>query len=218
MAYFVGDNFGDLLLDPDAAIFVDQEHDLPKRDGSPVLHRSSGKLRDRDKMQLGKVVLRTKIGLEEFDRISGDVWRILRTRTLARYGSYYVVDSVEPVFHFFKLADSQVQEVRGHSRSLWKLDSLLWTLHRHRHRRHVGNYGGVAVCSDCKLEVSLVSGVVQTWQETPGRDGLELCRGHVAAVIRCLVQTYELVRDRASVFDVEFSRELLGPNRKVFSF
>src|SRR5438309_1916437 len=116
MAYFVRDDFGDLLLDPNAAILVYKEHDLPKRDGSPVLHRSSGKLRDRDEMQLGKVVLRTKIGLEEFDRISGDAQRILRARTLAWYGSYYVVDSVEPVFHFFKLADSQVQEVRGHSR------------------------------------------------------------------------------------------------------
>src|SRR5438128_2356678 len=122
MAYFVGDDFGDLLLYPNAAILVYKEHDLPKRDGSPVLHRSSGKLRDRDKMQLGKVVLRTKIGLEEFDRISGDAQRILRARTLAWHRRYYVVDSVEPVFHFFKLADSQVQEVRGHSRSRWKLD------------------------------------------------------------------------------------------------
>src|SRR6266480_4137465 len=76
MAYFVGDDFGDLLLYPNAAILVYKEHDLPKRDGSPVLHRSSGKLRDRDEMQLGKVVLRTKIGLEEFDRISGDAQRI----------------------------------------------------------------------------------------------------------------------------------------------
>ena len=73
MAYFVGDDFGDLLLYPNAAILVYKEHDLPKRDGSPVLHRSSGKLRDRDKMQLGKVVLRTKIGLKEFHRIFGDV-------------------------------------------------------------------------------------------------------------------------------------------------
>ena len=56
VAYFVGDDFGDLLLDPDAAILVDEEHDLPKRDGSSVLHRASGKLRDRDKMELGKVV------------------------------------------------------------------------------------------------------------------------------------------------------------------
>src|SRR6266550_3107180 len=103
MAYFVGDDFGDLLLYPNAAILVYKEHDLPKRDGSPVLHRSSGKLRDRDEMQLGKVVLRTKIGLEEFDRISGDAQRILRARTLAWYRSYYVVDPVEPVFHFFKL-------------------------------------------------------------------------------------------------------------------
>src|SRR6266699_1908865 len=187
MAYFVGDDFGDLLLYPNAAILVYKEHDLPKRDGSPVLHRSSGKLRDRDKMQLGKVVLRTKIGLEEFDRISGDAQRILRARTLAWYGSYYVVDSVEPVFHFFKLADSQVQEVCGHSRSLWKLDSLLWTLHPHRRGRHVRNYRVVTVCFDSELEVSLV-------------------------------QTYELVRDRASVFDAEFSRELPGPNCEVFSF
>src|SRR2546428_6565542 len=169
-------------------------------------------------MQFGQVVLRTKIGFEEFDRIFGDVQRKLCARTLPWYRGYDVVDAIEPVFHFFKLADSQVQEVGGHSRSLWKLNSLLWTLHRHRHGRHVGNYGGVAVCSDCKLEVSLVEGMIHARQETPGRDGLELCRGHVAAVIRCLVQTYELVRDRASVFDIEFSRELLGPNRKVFSF
>src|SRR5207244_12129165 len=135
-----------------------------------------------------------------------------------RYRGYYVVDSVEPVFHFFKLADSQVQEVRGHSRSLWKLDSLLWTLHPHRLGRHVRNHRVVTVCFDSELEVSLVEGMIQARQETPGRDGLELCRGHVAAVIRCLVQSYELGRDRASVFDIEFSRELLGPNRKVFSF
>src|SRR5439155_21035917 len=51
-----------------------------------------------------------------------------------------------------------------------------------------------------------------------GRGSLELCRCHVAAVIGCLVQTYELVRDRASVFDAEFSRELPGPNCEVFSF
>src|SRR5205807_3693856 len=104
------------------------------------------------------------------------------------------------------------------SRGLWKLDSLLRTLHRHRCGWHVRNYGGAAVCSHCELEVSLVGGMIHAWQQAPGRDGLELCRGHVSAVIRCLVQTYELVRDRASVFDVEFSRELLGPNRKVFSF
>src|SRR6266702_2158525 len=106
----------------------------------------------------------------------------------------------------------------ANSGGLWRLESLLWPLHRHRHGRQVGNYGGVAVCSDCKLEVSLVEGMIHAWQETRGRDGLELCRGHVAAVIRCLVQTYELVRDRASVFDAEFSRELPGPNREVFSF
>src|SRR5207249_10336672 len=103
MAYFVGDDFGDLLLYPNAAILVYKEHDLPKRDGSPVLHRTSSKLRDRDEMQLGKVVLLTKIGLEECHRISGTAQRILRVRTPAWYGSYYVVDTVESLFHFFKL-------------------------------------------------------------------------------------------------------------------
>src|SRR5438309_705841 len=42
MAYFVRDDFGDLLLYPNAAILVYKEHDLPKRDGSPVLHRVIG--------------------------------------------------------------------------------------------------------------------------------------------------------------------------------
>src|SRR3989442_1862703 len=115
-------------------------------------------------MQFGQVVLRTKIGFEEFDRIFGDVQRKLCARTLPWYRGYDVVDAIEPVFHFFKLADSQVQEVCGHSRGLWKLDSLLWTLHPHRRGRHVRNYRVVTVCFDSELEVSLVSGMIQAWQ------------------------------------------------------
>src|SRR6266487_6922238 len=106
MAHFVSDDLGHQLLDPNTAVLVDEQGDLPERDRSPVFHRASRKLWHRDQVKFRKNILYSEIFLEELYGLFCHVKREFRAGRFPRDRRNCVLDAVVFLFHLLELAYS----------------------------------------------------------------------------------------------------------------
>src|SRR5438094_10423887 len=96
-----------------------------------------------------------------------------------------------------ELSNSQVEEVRGHSRSLLERDSLLLPLRRFGFDGHVRDDRKVSVGSDSNFEHCLVGRMVQAREDLASLNCFEVRAKDIAVPIGRFVEPGEIVGDFA---------------------